>query len=122
MGAPPSVTRRRRYPVRSRPTSAGGPGAITCRSAGLRGLGLRLTERMACTADRGRMPEPAALTIAARSYSDRQYVFTENERLWRKAWLLIAAADQVAEPGDFTETRFGLAPTMVVRGDDGRLR
>jgi nitrite reductase/ring-hydroxylating ferredoxin subunit len=68
------------------------------------------------------MPEPARLTIAARTYSDRQYVFTENERLWRKAWLLVAATDQVVEPGDFTETRFGLAPTMLVRGDDGRLR
>jgi len=68
------------------------------------------------------MPEPAALTIPARSYSDRQYVFTENEQLWRKAWLLVAATDQVARPGDYTETRFGLAPMMLVRGTDGRLR
>lgn len=68
------------------------------------------------------MPDPAALTIPARCYSDRQYVFTENEQLWRKAWLLVAAADQVARPGDYTETRFGLAPMMLVRGQDGRLR
>ncbi len=68
------------------------------------------------------MPEPAALTIPARCYSDRQWVFTENEKLWRKAWLLAGTVEQVAEPGDFVETRYGLAPMMLVRGQDGRLR
>ncbi|MBL8775910.1 MAG: Rieske (2Fe-2S) protein [Acidimicrobiales bacterium] len=68
------------------------------------------------------MADSAELTVPARRYSERQYVFEENEHVWRKAWLLVGSTDHVAEPGDYVEARFGLAPTMVVRGDDGRLR
>ena len=64
----------------------------------------------------------AAVTIPANRYNDRQFVMVENSGLWRKSWLLAGTVDHLAQPGDFVETRFGLAPVMVVRGDDGRLR
>lgn len=68
------------------------------------------------------MAASAELVVPARRYSDRKYHFEENQRVWRTSWLLVGSTDQVVEPGDFVEARFGLAPTVVVRGDDGRLR
>lgn len=70
----------------------------------------------------GAVSETAATTIPGRRYSDRQTVLEEDPRLWRRTWLLVASTDHVARPGDVIEARYGLAPTMVVRGDDGRLR
>src|SRR4051812_11637652 len=68
------------------------------------------------------MPETAPITIPASRYSERPFVFVEDEHVWRKAWLLVGSTDHVAQPGDFVETRFGQAPTFVVRGAEGRLR
>lgn len=70
----------------------------------------------------GAVSDTAATTIPGRRYSDRQTVLEEDPRLWRRTWLLVASTDHVAHPGDVIEARYGLAPTMVVRGDDGRLR
>lgn len=69
-----------------------------------------------------RVSDTATTIIPSRRYRERQYVFEEDAQLWRKAWLLVGSTDHVAHPGDVIEARYGLAPTMVVRGDDGRLR
>lgn len=68
------------------------------------------------------MAASAELIVPASRYNERRQVSQENKHVWRKSWLLVTSTDHVAEPGDFAEARFGLAPTLVVRGDDGRLR
>ncbi len=68
------------------------------------------------------MVASAEVTVPARRYNERRQVSQENKHVWRTSWLLVTSTDHVAEPGDFAEARFGLAPTLVVRGDDGRLR
>ena len=66
--------------------------------------------------------ESAESTVPASRYNERRQVSQENKGVWRKSWLLVTSTDHVAGPGDYAEARFGLAPTLVVRGDDGRLR
>ena len=68
------------------------------------------------------MGSSAELVVPAYRYNERRQASRENRSVWRKSWLLVASTDHVAEPGDFAEARFGLAPTLVVRSDDGRLR
>ncbi|MCB1006410.1 MAG: Rieske (2Fe-2S) protein [Acidimicrobiales bacterium] len=68
------------------------------------------------------MADTAAITIPARRYGDRQTVLEEDPQVWRRTWLLVASTDHLAHPGDVVEARYGLAPALVVRGDDGRLR
>ena len=64
----------------------------------------------------------AELTVPADRYNERRQVARENKSVWRTSWLLVTSTDHVATPGDYAEARFGLAPTLVARGDDGRLR
>lgn len=55
-------------------------------------------------------------------YTSPEFMQTEIEKVFAKAWLVACSVDHVAEPGDYFEFRAGPYSVLVVRGDDGELR
>lgn len=55
-------------------------------------------------------------------YTSPEFMQTEIEKVFAKAWLVACSVDHVAEPGDYFEYRAGPYSVLVVRGDDGELR
>lgn len=46
----------------------------------------------------------------------------ERERVFGRSWQVVAAADQVREPGDYATANIAGEPVLVIRGEDGALR
>ena len=55
-------------------------------------------------------------------YTSPEFMQTEIEKVFGKAWLVACGVDHVAEPGDYFEYRAGPYSVLIVRGDDGELR
>jgi choline monooxygenase len=67
-------------------------------------------------------PSPTPVTIPVSRYLDPAFAAQEIEHLWPRVWQFACSVDHVREPGDFYEYRLGPYSTLIVRGDDGRLR
>lgn len=63
-------------------------------------------------------PNRALPTVAYRSTAIFE---AEQHRIWRGGWVWVAAADELAEPGDFITTSLGGQPIIVLRNQDGEL-
>jgi Rieske 2Fe-2S family protein len=68
------------------------------------------------TADR-----PAYL-LPKGAYQSQEWFALERRRLFADRWTLVAAVEELPNPGDFTTRDIGDAPILVVRGHDGELR
>jgi phenylpropionate dioxygenase-like ring-hydroxylating dioxygenase large terminal subunit len=65
---------------------------------------------------------PALPPIPTGRYVDPAFHALEQERLWKKTWLLVGRDEDFPEPGSFrTFDRTG-SPLLLVRGNDGVLR
>ena len=67
-------------------------------------------------------PLAEAATLPPRAYRDPAIYATEVERIFRREWLCVARADQLAKPGDFFSFELFGDPLVAVRGDDGEIR
>jgi choline monooxygenase len=56
------------------------------------------------------------------AYQSEEWLSLERRRLFAGRWTLVAAVEELANPGDFTAKVIGDAPVLIVRGDDGALR
>lgn len=65
---------------------------------------------------------PVLPDIPAGRYTDPDFFALEMEKVWRGTWLYAGHKDQLPEPGSFFVWRYGSAPILVVRGDDGAIR
>jgi len=63
-----------------------------------------------------------ALTLPASWYFDPAVYQREREAVFGAAWLCVAFAGQLSEPGQYVATTIAGWPILVVRGDDGELR
>lgn len=61
-------------------------------------------------------------TLPVTAYIDPAVMRTEQERLFRRTWLVATAAAAVRRPGDVVALTVAGAPVIVVRGEDGVLR
>ena len=61
-------------------------------------------------------------TLDPRSYTDPALYEREVERIFRREWIAVARADQLAAPGDYVAFDLCGEPLVAVRGDDGVLR
>ena len=61
-------------------------------------------------------------TLPPRCYTDPALYAREEERIFRRAWLPVCRADQLAEPGDYLALDLAGEPLVAVRGRDGVLR
>src|SRR5437868_14579233 len=59
--------------------------------------------------------DPSAYTSLARAEREREVLFREFP-------ILTAFSSQLRKPGDFVADDISVVPTLVVRGQDGRLR
>jgi phenylpropionate dioxygenase-like ring-hydroxylating dioxygenase large terminal subunit len=73
-----------------------------------------LREARACV-ERGATLPPAC-------YTDAALYAREEERIFRREWLPVCRADQLAEPGDYLALDLAGEPLVAVRGRDGALR
>lgn len=53
-------------------------------------------------------------------YYSREFMQTEAELLWPKAWLLAGVASDIAEVGDFLVFDVGLESIIVTRTEQGK--
>lgn len=60
--------------------------------------------------------------IPARRYMDPEFLAQECKAIWHGGWLYAGHVDQLPEVGSFFVWRYGSAPILVVRGDDGAVR
>lgn len=68
---------------------------------------------------------PTALpttTLPPRSYTEPALFERERERLFRREWICVARADQLAAAGDYVAFELCGDPLVAVRGDDGAIR
>jgi len=65
---------------------------------------------------------PVLPDIPAGRYSDPEFFARERKAVWHGNWLYAGHVDQLPEPGSFFVWRYGSAPILVVRGDDGAIR
>lgn len=81
-------------------------------------------EKMAFEAARTGPPDgfPRLHDIPAGRYVNPEFLALERERMWKRAWLYAAHADQLAEPGSWLLTRNTGAPILVVRDLDDSIR
>jgi choline monooxygenase len=55
------------------------------------------------------------------AYRDPAWYEREQAALFTKRWALVASTDELATAGDYVTATIGLAPVVVIRGEDGRL-
>jgi nitrite reductase/ring-hydroxylating ferredoxin subunit len=65
---------------------------------------------------------PELPDVPAGRYTDADFFALEQRAVWRGTWLYAGHTDQLPEPGSFFVWRYGSAPILVVRGDDGVIR
>ncbi len=74
----------------------------------------------AATAGLGDLPR--ASTLPARYYLDAGVFEAEKERIFGRAWQLVARLDDLARPGDFVPAAILDEPIVITHGTDGELR
>jgi phenylpropionate dioxygenase-like ring-hydroxylating dioxygenase large terminal subunit len=72
----------------------------------------------------GQMPDLGTDPIPAAPYYDPAYFELEREAIFRRTWLQIGHACEVAEPGSFIArpVEVAHASILIVRGKDGKIR
>ncbi len=60
--------------------------------------------------------------LTGERYTSADYFAREWENVWTKAWLVIARAVEIPEPGDFVVEEIGPESILVVRQEDGGIR
>lgn len=66
-------------------------------------------------------PDPPALSLPPRAYTDPEIWRLEQERVFTRTWMLIAHVDQLAEVGDYVSVSVAGEPVVVSRAKDGEL-
>jgi len=66
--------------------------------------------------------DEASFTLPPDAYTDPDLYALEVERIFRREWLLIGRASDVAQPGDWFTIDVLDDPLLVVRGTDGQVR
>jgi choline monooxygenase len=69
-----------------------------------------------------RRPLLDAETLPPWCYTSEAFYRREVERIWRKAWNFIGAADRLRDPGDYFTITFAGLPVIVLRDTAGKLR
>ncbi|MFN0030203.1 MAG: aromatic ring-hydroxylating oxygenase subunit alpha [Acidimicrobiales bacterium] len=67
-------------------------------------------------------PGPARFLVPPRAYLDASWLEHEQATLFDRSWALVAAAEELAVPGDYVEAVVGRCPLMVVRTEQNGLR
>ncbi len=66
---------------------------------------------------------PATGTLMpAAAYHSTAWLDRELDHVFEKTWSLVAAVEDVAEPGSYVDAAVGRSPLVIVRGHDGVLR
>src|SRR4029079_1333209 len=60
--------------------------------------------------------------VHRRVYADPDVFELEMERIFGRAWLSVAHASKVPEPGDYITTDLGRHPVIMCRHSDGSIR
>ena len=55
-------------------------------------------------------------------YTDERFHALEQERIFRRTWLLAAHVDEIPEPGCFLRWEHAGEPVVLVHGEDGEIR
>ena len=66
--------------------------------------------------------DAACTTLPPAAYTDEGLYQLEVETIFRREWLLIGRANDIANPGDWFTVQVLDDPLLVVRGDDGVIR
>jgi phenylpropionate dioxygenase-like ring-hydroxylating dioxygenase large terminal subunit len=69
-----------------------------------------------------RRPLEQATGLPPAAYTDGDFFALERERLFGRAWVAVASASEVAEPGRVAVRTVGDTSVLIVRGHDGVLR
>ena len=69
-----------------------------------------------------REPPERSSWLPARSYTDPAFYELEKERVFRRSWLCVGRAEQVATPGDYFAIQLFDEPLIIVRDKGGELR
>jgi choline monooxygenase len=62
------------------------------------------------------------MAIPRRRYLDKDFYQLELQHVWRKSWLMAGHESEYPKPGSYRLLEMDLAPVVVVRGKDGRMR
>ena len=69
-----------------------------------------------------RRPVQEAWNLPSWCYVEPAFFDREIERIFRKEWLCVARAEQIADPGDYITLDIARTPVLLVRGRDGVAR
>lgn len=64
---------------------------------------------------------PALPDIPGGRYTDPRFFALENDRIWRRSWLLAAHLDEIPEPGCFRLWEQAGQPVIIVHARDGSI-
>lgn len=67
-------------------------------------------------------PDSAGVSLPPATYASPAIFNLEVERIFRREWICLGRADEVAKPGDYFTTPLVGEPLIVVRGDDEKVR
>jgi phenylpropionate dioxygenase-like ring-hydroxylating dioxygenase large terminal subunit len=67
-------------------------------------------------------PDAACFTLPPEAYTDPDLHALEVERIFRREWLIVGRAGDVAQPGDWFTIDVLDEPLLIVRGTDGTVR
>ena len=68
------------------------------------------------------MPFESATAIPKSAYTSQAFLDRELSEVFRKEWVCVGRADQLAKPGDYLTYELAGEPVLVVRDQDGQLR
>ena len=68
------------------------------------------------------MPFETAHAIPKSAYTSEAFLDAEIERIFKKEWMCVGRADQLANPGDYLTYELAGQPVLVLRDTDGTLR
>jgi choline monooxygenase len=69
-----------------------------------------------------RRPLLDAETLPTWCYTSDAFYRREVDRIFRKVWNFLGAADQIPRPGDYFTVTFAGVPVIILRDEDGELR
>lgn len=68
------------------------------------------------------LPDSAGISLPPQTYASSEVFDLEVERIFRREWVCLGRADELAKPGDYFTTSLIGEPLIVVRGEDDRIR